>query len=174
MFTFLYLEWRDKIYNIFFFFSSTPPRTDSVLQLLLQGLNNREKKILESVLERADDELINNTVKRLPIEAIVPLLEELQHYIQVNFMKIIIKIKKKTKLKIVYGYETKGELLSHTLWLLCLFDGLLHEMCHCSLDLRIDHLNEVWSKMLLEILNLYFIAITRKSESPPPVDSRKQ
>ena len=63
---------------------ATPPRTDSVLQLLLQGLNNKDSKILETVLERADDELIRNTVKRLPIEAVVPLLEVLHHYIQVN------------------------------------------------------------------------------------------
>jgi hypothetical protein len=62
---------------------STPPRTDSVLQLLLQGLHNKDRKILESVLDRADDDLINNTVRRLPFEAVVPLVEELQHYIQV-------------------------------------------------------------------------------------------
>ena len=62
---------------------STPPRTDSVLQLLLQGLNNKDTRILQSVLERADDELIKNTVKRLPLEAVVPLLEVLHHYIQV-------------------------------------------------------------------------------------------
>ena len=62
---------------------STPPRTDSVLQLLLQGLNSKDKRILESVLERAEEELINDTVKRLPFEAILPLLEVLQHYIQV-------------------------------------------------------------------------------------------
>jgi len=61
---------------------STPPRTDSVLQLLLQGLNNKDTRILQSVLERADDELIKNTVKRLPLEAVVPLLEVLHHYIQ--------------------------------------------------------------------------------------------
>ena len=30
---------------------STPPRTDSVLQLLLQGLNSKDKRILESVLD---------------------------------------------------------------------------------------------------------------------------
>ena len=65
--------------------SSTPPRTDSVLQLLLQGLNNQDRKNIESVLERADDELINNTIKRLPLEAIVPLLEELRHYMHVSF-----------------------------------------------------------------------------------------
>ena len=63
---------------------STPPRTDSVLQLLLQGLNNKDRRILESVLERADDELISNTVQRLPVEAVVPLIEELQHCIQVK------------------------------------------------------------------------------------------
>ena len=62
---------------------STPPRTDSVLQLLLQGLNNKDTRILQSVLERADEELIKNTVKRLPLEAVVPLLEVLHHYIQV-------------------------------------------------------------------------------------------
>jgi len=63
---------------------STPPRTDSVLQLLLQGLNSKDKRILESVLERADDELIQDTVKRLPLEAVTPLLEVLHHYIQVR------------------------------------------------------------------------------------------
>ena len=63
---------------------STPPRTDSVLQLLLQGLNSKDKRILESVLERVDEELINDTVKRLPLEAILPLLETLHHYIQVG------------------------------------------------------------------------------------------
>ena len=63
---------------------STPPRTDSVLQLLLQGLNNKDTRILESVLERADDELVKNTVRRLPLEAVVPLLEVLHHYIQAS------------------------------------------------------------------------------------------
>merc|ERR1712025_1351070 len=48
----------------------------------LQGLNNKDTRILQSVLERADDELIKNTVKRLPLEAVVPLLEVLHHYIQ--------------------------------------------------------------------------------------------
>ena len=65
---------------------STPPRTDSVLQLLLQGLNSKDKRILESVLERADEDLINDTVKRLPLEAVLPLLETLHHYIQVRFL----------------------------------------------------------------------------------------
>jgi len=61
---------------------TTPPRTDSMVQLLLQGLNNKDRKILDSVLDRADEELIENTVKKLPVEFIIPLITELQHYIK--------------------------------------------------------------------------------------------
>ena len=63
---------------------TTPPRADSMLQLLLQGLNNQDRKILNSVLDRADDDLIEKTVKRLPVDAVMPLITELQHYIKVQ------------------------------------------------------------------------------------------
>lgn len=61
---------------------TTPPRTDSLLHLLLQGLHNRDKKILDSVLDRADIELIDKTVCKLPVEGVIPLINELQHYIK--------------------------------------------------------------------------------------------
>ena len=68
---------------------TTPPRTDSLVQLLLQGLHNKDSKILDSVLDRADDALIDTTVRKLPVEGVVPLIEELQRYIKgrgmVNF-----------------------------------------------------------------------------------------
>ena len=63
---------------------TTPPRTDSMVQLLLQGLHNKDRKILDSVLDRADEELIENTVKKLPVEFVIPLIKELQHYIKVS------------------------------------------------------------------------------------------
>ena len=63
---------------------TTPPRTDSMVQLLLQGLHNQDRKILDSVLDRADEDLIENTVKKLPVEAVIPLIRELQHYIKVR------------------------------------------------------------------------------------------
>ena len=63
---------------------STPPRTDSLLHLLLQGLNNRDKKILDSILDRADEDLIDTTVRKLPVEGVIPLIQELQHYIKVR------------------------------------------------------------------------------------------
>ena len=67
---------------------TTPPRTDSMVQLLLQGLHNKDRKILDSVLDRADEDLIENTVKKLPVEFVIPLITELQHYIKVNMLTV--------------------------------------------------------------------------------------
>ncbi len=53
------------------------PRTDSLLQLLLQGLQSGDRKILNSVLDRADDNLIENTTRKLPAEYAIRLVEEL-------------------------------------------------------------------------------------------------
>lgn len=61
---------------------TTPPKTDSLLQLLLQGLHNKDRKILDSVLDRTDENLIETTVRKLPIEGVIPLIQELQHYIR--------------------------------------------------------------------------------------------
>ncbi|TRY63064.1 hypothetical protein TCAL_07148 [Tigriopus californicus] len=61
---------------------TTPPRTDSVLQLLLQGLHNQDRRILDSVLDRADLDMIDKTVQKLPVEGVIPLIQELHHYIQ--------------------------------------------------------------------------------------------
>ena len=55
-----------------------------MIQLLLQGLHNRDRRILDSVLDRANDDLIENTVKKLPVEGVIPLVQELQHYIKVK------------------------------------------------------------------------------------------
>ena len=68
---------------------TTPPRTDSMVQLLLQGLHNKDRKILDSVLDRADEDLIENTVKKLPVEFVIPLITELQHYIKVNMLIVL-------------------------------------------------------------------------------------
>jgi len=58
------------------------PQSDSMIQLLLQGLHNGDRRILDSVLDRANDDLIDNTVKKLPVEGVIPLVKELQHYIK--------------------------------------------------------------------------------------------
>jgi len=58
------------------------PRTDTLAQLLAQGLHSSDTRILDSVLDRADVELIDNTVKKIPAEAVVPLVTVLQKYIK--------------------------------------------------------------------------------------------
>jgi len=60
----------------------TKPRTDTLAQLLAQGLHSNDQRILSSVLDRADPELIDNTVKRIPVEAVVPLVNILMKFIK--------------------------------------------------------------------------------------------
>merc|ERR1719420_2106479 len=62
--------------------TTTTPRTDTLAQLLAQGLHSNDPRILDSVLDRADLELIDNTVKKIPAEAVVPLVTVLQKYIK--------------------------------------------------------------------------------------------
>jgi hypothetical protein len=58
------------------------PRTDTLAQLLAQGLHSNDTPVLDSVLDRPDLELIDNTVKRIPAEAVVSLVSVLQKYIK--------------------------------------------------------------------------------------------
>ena len=56
------------------------PRTDTLAQLLAQGLQSNDTRILDSVLDGADFELIDNMVIRIPAK--VPLVSVLQKYIK--------------------------------------------------------------------------------------------
>lgn len=58
------------------------PKVDNVAQLLVQGLHSKDKSIMRSVLCDKDEMVIRNTVKRLPMPVIVPLVEELNRLIQ--------------------------------------------------------------------------------------------
>ena len=62
--------------------STSSPRTDTMTQLLVQGLHSNDSRILDSVLDRADLTLIDNTVRRLPVEAVLPLVTVLQRYLR--------------------------------------------------------------------------------------------
>lgn len=54
-----------------------PPRADSLCQLLTQGLQSADDRLLSTVLDRSDETLIRNTVQRLPITCVLALLKEL-------------------------------------------------------------------------------------------------
>ncbi|KAK7077716.1 hypothetical protein SK128_017017 [Halocaridina rubra] len=53
------------------------PASNDFAQLLLQGLHSKDQNILRSVFDRGDMKVINRTVRRLPVQAVVPLIEQL-------------------------------------------------------------------------------------------------
>lgn len=62
--------------------TSKVPKVDNVAQLLVQGLHSKDKIILRSVLNRHDEKVIKNTIKRLPMPVIVPLVQEITGMLQ--------------------------------------------------------------------------------------------
>ncbi|RWS02222.1 WD repeat-containing protein 43-like protein [Dinothrombium tinctorium] len=72
------------------YLSSEPPRADNFVHLLMQGLQSKDRRMLSTVLQRGDINLIKNTIKRLPMEYLSSLLEELQRHLyykgDINFV----------------------------------------------------------------------------------------
>jgi len=57
--------------------SSNIPKADTLITLLTQGLQSGDKKLLNSVLQHHGDRIVTNTVRRLPVTFVVPLVKEL-------------------------------------------------------------------------------------------------
>lgn len=60
----------------------TQSKGANMAQLLLQGLNSKDKTILMNVLYNKDETIIKNTISKLPVQAISPLLKELTGMLQ--------------------------------------------------------------------------------------------
>lgn len=56
---------------------SQPPKADTLATLLAQGLQSQDKTILNNVFQNTNEMVLRNTVKRLPVPVIVPLVLEL-------------------------------------------------------------------------------------------------
>ncbi|XP_054153024.1 WD repeat-containing protein 43-like [Oppia nitens] len=54
------------------------PSSDSLTHVLVQGLQSRDKKMLDTVFNNTDELVIKNTIKKLPIDCISLFLYELQ------------------------------------------------------------------------------------------------
>lgn len=54
-----------------------PTKGTNMAQLLMQALNSKDKTILTTVLFTKNETVIRNTIARLPVQAITPLLKEL-------------------------------------------------------------------------------------------------
>ncbi|XP_015112063.1 WD repeat-containing protein 43 isoform X2 [Diachasma alloeum] len=60
----------------------TQSKGANMAQLLLQGLNSKDKNILMNVLYNRDETIIKNTISKIPVQAISPLLKELTSMLQ--------------------------------------------------------------------------------------------
>ncbi|KAG5309325.1 WDR43 protein, partial [Acromyrmex insinuator] len=60
----------------------TPTKGANMTQLLMQALNSKDKTILTTVLFTKNEAVIRNTIARLPVQAIIPLLKELTVMLQ--------------------------------------------------------------------------------------------
>uniref|UniRef100_U3K9L9 WD repeat domain 43 n=1 Tax=Ficedula albicollis TaxID=59894 RepID=U3K9L9_FICAL len=58
------------------------PQTDSFAVLLVQGLESNDAEILNKVLNTRKENIVKNTVARMPIHAVIPLLHEVRKYLQ--------------------------------------------------------------------------------------------
>ncbi|XP_072162964.1 WD repeat-containing protein 43-like [Diadema setosum] len=56
---------------------SQPPRADVMVTLLSQGLQSQDHELLDRVLKQDRPKVITNTIQRLPVPLIVPLVQEL-------------------------------------------------------------------------------------------------
>ncbi|XP_018327212.1 WD repeat-containing protein 43 [Agrilus planipennis] len=61
---------------------SEASQMENLAHLLVQGLHSKDKFLLTNVFQRRDENIIRNTVKRLPLPVIIPLIEELTAMIQ--------------------------------------------------------------------------------------------
>jgi len=55
------------------------PSSDSLTQVLVQGLQSRDQQMLETVFKNTDEKVMRNTLKKLPVDCIQLFLSELQN-----------------------------------------------------------------------------------------------
>ncbi|KAI4501476.1 hypothetical protein M0802_003353 [Mischocyttarus mexicanus] len=81
------LPLRDRLENLSFNVEinstgKTPLKGGNMIHLLMQGLNSKDRTILNNVLYIKNERTIKNTIARLPVQAITPLLKELCSMLQ--------------------------------------------------------------------------------------------
>ncbi|XP_067883786.1 WD repeat-containing protein 43 [Heterodontus francisci] len=69
------------------------PQTDSFAVLLVQGLESSDSSILNKVLQTKKDSLIKATIARLPVPAVVPLLQEITRRLQGHPYSAVLMVK---------------------------------------------------------------------------------
>ncbi|ESP04564.1 hypothetical protein LOTGIDRAFT_63496, partial [Lottia gigantea] len=60
------------------------PKADTLINLLSQGLQSNDKELIERVLHHENQQIITNTVRRLPVQLIVPFIKAISVRIHVR------------------------------------------------------------------------------------------
>lgn len=64
--------------------TNKPPQADTLVRLLTQGLQSQDQSTINNVLRSASEKVIQNTVQKLPIQSIIPLVQELSSRIHTH------------------------------------------------------------------------------------------
>ncbi|XP_034944637.1 WD repeat-containing protein 43 [Chelonus insularis] len=131
----------------------TPLKGANMAQLLFQGLMSKDTKILTEVLYiKREEKLIKNTILKLPVQAITPLLQELTTMLQGKTYPSKIAVIWLKNLIIIHtahllSLPNIGELLSPILGLIDAKLGILSELSRLRgrvalVTGQISHLNE--------------------------------
>ncbi|XP_068195566.1 WD repeat-containing protein 43 [Antennarius striatus] len=104
-------------------------QTDNFAVLLVQGLESRDSNILNKVLQTRKETVIKKTVARLPLPAVLPLLEELTKRLQGHPFNAVLMVR-----------WLKAVLMHHTSYLASLPDlitqlGVLYHMIESRVKL---------------------------------------
>eukprot|EP01135_Chromosphaera_perkinsii_P003578 Nk52_evm36s248 gene=Nk52_evmTU36s248 len=60
----------------------TPPKAESLVKMLVQALHSEDNSLLEECLNTTNENVVRNTVKRLPTQYVVPFLTQTIHKFQ--------------------------------------------------------------------------------------------
>ncbi|ODM89696.1 WD repeat-containing protein 43 [Orchesella cincta] len=114
--------------------SGSLPSASNLSHLLSQGLHSKDSRILQSVLCRWDENIISSTVRSLPVQLIIPLLNEIkgmlagkaqQNHSLLKWLKNIFQIHS----AFLMACPSSEELLSPYLSLLRSREVLYPQMC---------------------------------------------
>ncbi|XP_058881567.1 WD repeat-containing protein 43 [Acipenser ruthenus] len=137
-----------------------PLQTDSFAVLLVQGLESSDSNILNKVFQTRKEVLIKKTVARLPIPAVLPLVQELSKRMQGHPYSGVLMVR---WLKAVFTFHasylsTLPSLVSHL--------GVLYHMIESRVKM-FHKLSRLHGKLYLLITQ---IAATDKSQSVAELD----
>ncbi|KAK7103270.1 WD repeat-containing protein 43-like [Littorina saxatilis] len=99
--------------------ATRPPKADQLVVQLTQGLQSKDTKLMTNVFQERNESVIVNTVKRLPLHVIIPLIKEITQrmhghpqsgLLMVRWMKQILSVHMAFLMTVPEVMDSLGEL----------------------------------------------------------------